>query len=181
MSKVLIIKDASFENNAIEKINFNEPIFIKGSKINISLKSQGTAFSDAPTLSTNSQFICCGKANGEYYASYNTVNNNADNLHPIHIPFGKTKINVVCPNIAPLIVWYNDERGSDVKTERAYAKCIGGETSVGGSEWSISSWEYNSREFDIPNGATGFVLTFYCDNAEKTNGYNTDNISIKFS
>lgn len=140
---------------------------VKGAKVNIAYSSSVGLFeySDGQALS---DFAAVGKTSGTYPAVGNKTLDGSEilNIYPISIPNGATSINVVCPsNMASLIVYYDKDTKAYANAQFYFdcAKVVDGQTPTSGTPYSITSWEYGNKTFEIPTvtGLDSFTLTFY--------------------
>lgn len=103
-------------------------------------------------------------------------------IYPYSIPEGAKTITVSCSSgLAPLIVYYNkNKEASGAQTYRDTAAVVDGQTSIGGTPWSISAWEYGDKTFTIPDteGVNSFTIGFYTKAASDYSNFDPQNPGI---
>lgn len=103
-------------------------------------------------------------------------------IFPYAIPEGAKTISVACSSgLAPLIVYYNkDLKATEGDLVRDTATVVDGQTSAGGTPWSISAWEFGNKTFTIPDtaGVNSFTIGFYTKNASDYSGFDPQNPGI---
>lgn len=140
---------------------------------------------------TSSLFnIALGASDGElpvYGISTDVEREWAGNLYPLKIPEGTTRITVSCPDLAPLIVYYNSEEKSTFIDRSEYkvrdcAKVLWGETPSTGTEWSISRWTYDTKTFTTPaiDGIDSITLGLHAKTQAVYNSFDPSTVSIAF-
>lgn len=169
----------------------SKKLFTKGGMPVVNV-TQNNEFLDYAKTSTNAtQFIAFGASDGAlpvFGLSTYIANEWAANLYPFKIPEGTTQITVNCPDLAPIIVYYNSEEASyddraGTSKVRASAKALNGETPAAGTDWSISGWVYDTRTFVIPEteGIDSFTLGFRAQSTAVFDTFDPDTVSITFA
>lgn len=140
-----------------------------------------------PGNSSASQFVAFGSTEqtGVYpvVAYYDT--GDLAEIYPYPIPSGAKSITVSLLNFACVIAFLASKTKSTEELQqrvRDSVKVITGETHNGGTQWSISSWTFDTRTITIPDDADidSFCLTFRAKNTDALNNFNPSNISITF-
>ena len=190
MAQALVFNQGNFESNAIKQVvleSNKKNVFTKQYLLAVNctrnLLNQYTA-----CVLSNGTSLCyatIGSNSGTYKALSKIIDGEDVILYPISIPAGKTSINVKCTGYAPCFVFYDkDNKATDLPASVYYRECakvVGGETPISGTPYSISSWTFDERTISIPEGATGFTVSFECQNATKYNAFDLSKVIITFS
>ena len=154
----------------------------------IQVNTSGSSLVDFAALSTviSNRYISFGTTENGYPAIGSVSSGDFAGLYPYPIPEGAKTIKVKKQGLAPLIVYYNSQAKSvaEVQTRvRDCAKVLDGETSAGGTQWSISGWEYGERTFTIPDteGIDSFTVGFYTNSASDYSNFDTTNPGIEIT
>lgn len=118
-----------------------------------------------------------------YGASSIDSTNGFYDLYPIPLPAGCKKIAVTCANMAPLIVYYSKGvKSSHNALTREAAKVLDGQTTTGGTSWSIGTWTYNSKTFTVPEtaGIDSYTLSFQCNADSVRDNFSLNDITIEY-
>lgn len=157
----------------------------KGWLSQVATRSSGTVLVDCANCGSANNYVSYGSANGVYPIDQRHDTGDIADIYPIIIPEGATSISVsTTSDYAALIVYYDKDQVSSHSTTwvRDSALVLDGETVSGGTDWSISSWEYGNKTFTIPatSGIDSFTLTFSAKNATAFNAWTDDVVSISF-
>lgn len=139
---------------------------------------------DTTRIIEASNTLTIGNSAATGYPVLSTVSSSdwAD-LYPIKIPAGATTITFTGANLGSMITYYDKDTAATYHASdwvRDAAKVITGETSEGGTDWSIASWIYDTRTFTIPDNASinSFTLSVRAKSSTAYNNLDFDNLPI---
>lgn len=166
-------------------------LFAKGGMPTALIMSGNLVDTATSTNNTSTVFnVAFGASDGKlpvYGISTDVEREWASNLYPLKIPEGTTKITVSCPNFAPLIMYYSAEEKSTRVDKSEYkvrdcARVLWGETPASGTEWSISSWTYNTRTFTLPaiDGIDSITLGLHAKNQTVYDSFDPSAVQLTF-
>ena len=137
-----------------------------------------------PANTSSTSFASVGGTSGDYIAAWSPAveNTNYELLYPYKIPQGAKTISVTLDsNIASLIVYYNrNEHGAETTGYPNRAKVLDGETSAGGTQWSIADWVYGNRTYTISTveGVNSFTLGLYFKTSAAYDAFDLSNPAV---
>ena len=166
--------------------------------ISVSLKSIDTGYLNVRVYSSKDKIydyagymtaslgLAVGATSGTYPAAgMSSTTEEERSIYPIPIPSGAKTINLTCgSNYAPLMVYFSKNTLATEVPSGGYdcAKVLDGQTTSGGSPWSITSFTYGSQTIQIPDteGIDSFTISFDCKNAAAKSNFDVDDIGIEF-